>query len=89
MKVKFEMIYGGKVLIEKKDKDTKKPTGEVSYMTKLIEVNNEKNVVEIVSFFNKQDIDTSGCELLKPCVATIEMSASSDFKTLLDIKPIK
>lgn len=89
MKVKFEMIYGGKVVIDKKDKETKQPTGEKTYMVKLLEVNQDKQTVDIVSFFNKQDIDTTNLELMKPCVAEIEMSASSDFKTLVSIKPVK
>ena len=89
MKVKFEMIYGGKVVIEKKDKETKQPTGEKTYIFKLLDIDQDKQIVDIVSFFNKQDIDTTNLELMKPCLAEIDMSATSDFKTLVSIKPIK
>ena len=89
MKINCELLYGGKIKYEKKEKETKKKTGEVSYIYNFLEIDNERNIVSSKSYFNDEDLDTSKLELLKPCLVEFEISAMSDFKKFVGVKPIK
>ena len=85
----FELVYAGSYEYEKKDKETKKPTGVKARAITLLEFNQEKQIYTSMQFYiDNCTIDFSKLELLKPCLALIDISMSSDFKKLVDIKPI-
>lgn len=86
MIVKVELLYGGKVEFDVKDKVTKQKTGEKQYLYNLLEVDKEKNVVNSAQYFLKNDIDTSEFQLLKPVIAEIDLSVSSNFKILINLE---
>ena len=89
MLVKFDMLYGGKKIIDKKDKETKKPTGEKTIMVNLFAVDEKAQFVENKTCFIKEDFDDTKLEILKPRYATFDISATSNFQTLITVEPKK
>lgn len=89
MNAQFELVFAGSYEYEKKDKETKKPTGVMSRCITLLEFNKEKQIYSAMSFYiDNCTIDFSKLQLLKPCLAILDISMSSDFKKLVDIQPI-
>ncbi len=88
MKVNFNLIYGGCLPYQKKDKEGNK-TNEYATMYNLLELDKEKGIVNSKSFSlagnNPLFIEL---DLLSPCIATIDLSATNNYQTLIDIKPI-
>ena len=89
MNAQFELVYAGSYEYEKKDKETKQPTGVKARCITLLEFNKEKQIYSSMTFYiDNCTIDFSKLQLLRPCLATLDISMSSDFKKLVDIQPI-
>ena len=88
MKCEFKMIYGGRLDYFVKDKKTGERTSEKASMIKLLEVDEEANMVNENLYSIDVNIDTSKFVCLKPCIATIDISATSNYKKLVNIRPI-
>ena len=83
------LIYGGKLVYDKKDKKTKEKTGEKGAMIQLLEVSADKTYVNTATYSVDPNLDVSRLEVLKPCRAKLDISATSDFKKLISIEPLK
>lgn len=89
MKVEFILNYGGCRTYNKKDKNGNK-TEEKATQYNLLEVNEESQFVESKPFYidgeNPFNVDVP---LLGKVKATIDISPTSSFQKLCDIKPYK
>lgn len=86
MKVNFNLINGGYITYNKKDKQGNK-TDEKATMYTLLEADKEKGVVNAKQYILAGDNPLNlNAELLTPVVATIDISATSNFQTLCEIK---
>ncbi len=91
MLLSSNLIYGGKSILDKKDVETKKPTGEKSYIFNLLEKDEEKGVVNFIQFFRNEDIDTTNIKLFETVKVDIEINITSKatYKELINLTKIK
>lgn len=89
MRCDFKMIYGGRLDYQVKDKKTGQKTEQKASMVNLLELTEDKSYVNSTPFNVDINFDTTELECLKPCIATLEISATSNFKKLVDLKPCK
>jgi len=88
MKCEFKLIYGGRLDYFVKDKKTGEKTSEKASMVQLLELDEEKNFVNVNTYSCDVNTDTSKLIALKPCIATIDISATSNYKKLVNVRPI-
>jgi hypothetical protein len=88
MIIKTELLYGGKNVIDIRDKETKELTGEQQYIYTLLEIDKSKNVVVSAQYFLKNDLKTDDFQLLKPVIAEIDLSLDNKntFRTLVNLE---
>jgi len=85
MKVEFNLIYAGKNVLPRKENGVK--TGNNWYVYHFLEVDKKENVVRMLDSFCDSDKQVpENLELLKPCLVTLDISATSGRKELIDIK---
>lgn len=89
MEFTTNLIYGGKIVYDKKDKKTNTKTGEKGALIQLLEVSADKSYVNTATYGVEPDFNVSNLEVLKPCRATLDISATSDFKKLISVEPVK
>lgn len=88
MKVNFNLIYGGALTYNKKDANGNK-TREQATMYNLLEPDTDKGIVNSKSYnLDGENPLNIKIDLLQPCIATIEISATNNYQKLIDIKPV-
>ena len=88
----IKVLFGGLMKANKRDKTTGAKLAEEYAKAIILEKDEENNIVKSNDFYIEvADYDKYsklGLELLKPCLAYIEFSATSNFSKLKDLKPI-
>ena len=90
MKVNFNLIYGGFLTYNKKDKNGNK-TEEKATMYNLIEKDEEKHIANVKAYNLDGDnpLNIVDMPLLAEVVATIDISATNNYQKLIDLKSNK
>ena len=91
MLLSSNLIYGGKSVLEKKDAETKKLTGEKTFIFNLLEKDDQKGVVNFIQFFRNEDLDTSNLKLFEAVQADIDINITSKttYKELINLTKLK
>lgn len=87
-----KLLYCGRSVIDKKDKNSNQKTGEQLVIYKFLDVDKSKNSADIVSFFIKPEEDVfvlADVKVLQPLMVTLDISLTSNFNKLVNIEIIK
>lgn len=89
----IKVLYGGLMKANKRDKTTGAKLAEEYAKLTILEIDEENQLVKTNDFYiTVEDYDkykSLNLELLKPCIACIEFSATSNFSKLKDLKKIE
>ena len=88
----IKVIFGGLMKANKRDKTTGAKLAEEYAKAIILEKDEENNIVNSTDYYieisDYEKYIKLGLELLKPCLAYMEFSATSKYSKLKDLKPI-